>query len=839
MTSQIYRNYQEALSYGFTVIPLEGGKCPSQNYMKTSREDLITIIDSKFKNKDRFNIGILTGEKSGVIVIDVDVSRDLDGKDEWQRLMDDMNDGNDIDTKCINTPSRGRHYYFKMTDDLADVINGTDILKDKGYHLIDLKTNGGLVVFAGSVYPGCSGKWEDDGKKEHKCGNDKDTCRFKGKLYEWEDENAEILEMPDFLKKLLPRKGEVKVKSVSSPIVISSSSERSQSNGTTIPYESNKEAFKMLFDGFNTNRFTNYDCWLRFVFFCVNSSVDNDVIHFYSQKAHNYNYDAVEKVIKNYDFNHSNPVKIGTMIKWFKEDTKLSFGALASNLVEDMVMEKITQLISELSFDKQEFLLFENDKGLASVFYEIYGKLNVKTIDKDGNGYVFNESNCLWESRESIHIKNLIMDTMDEFIKTKKKVVFEMVETELMQDEDKTKIKNILDVKNKAYKKLLRFIQSSRNMTGILNKLTSMVEDLGFETIKNQTPHLLPLKNKKNMNLLLLKEEPRKREDNFTIELNVEFEEWRESEADFENVKRFIYGISNNDCELAEYIRKLCGYCLTGETSERSLYILYGEGRNGKTTLMNILKRILSDDKNQSKYYMVCSEDVMMRQERKGGATPELVDLQSARLAVLSETGKQERLNEPRIKTLTGGETITARALYSKPIAFHPKAKYVMMTNNLPEFNIRDKAMTDRLKQIPFLNRFEKNQAYEDSLLNEHLNEIFTYFCIGAYDWYHRDLVNEKTMKPCMVMLNATDEWISSLDEIRDWIAECVTEFTEGCDKSEYITKNRDLYQSYAEYCKKNNIATIKGVKEFGVVVKNRFSNRMSNGVVFDTIKLN
>ena len=39
---------------------------------------------------------------------------------------------------------------------------------------------------------------------------------------------------------------------------------------------------------------------------------------------------------------------------------------------------------------------------------------------------------------------------------------------------------------------------------------------------------------------------------------------------------------------MQRYIQKALGYALTGDTSEQALFILYGTGSNGKSTLLNV-----------------------------------------------------------------------------------------------------------------------------------------------------------------------------------------------------------------------------------------------------------
>ncbi len=78
----------------------------------------------------------------------------------------------------------------------------------------------------------------------------------------------------------------------------------------------------------------------------------------------------------------------------------------------------------------------------------------------------------------------------------------------------------------------------------------------------------------------------------------------------------------------------------------------------------------------------------------------------NARVAVFSESEKQENLNEGMIKSLTGNDPISCRPLYGKQMEFQTLCKLIMQTNHEPSIDIEEKAMLDSLKFIPFLSRF-------------------------------------------------------------------------------------------------------------------------------------
>ena len=84
----------------------------------------------------------------------------------------------------------------------------------------------------------------------------------------------------------------------------------------------------------------------------------------------------------------------------------------------------------------------------------------------------------------------------------------------------------------------------------------------------------------------------------------------------------------------------------------------------------------------------------------------DLVRLSGARMITASETEHGQRFAEAKIKSFTGGDTITARPLYGEYINFKPNGKIWLTTNNRPEIRGSDDGIWRRIKEIPFNRQF-------------------------------------------------------------------------------------------------------------------------------------
>jgi putative DNA primase/helicase len=284
---------------------------------------------------------------------------------------------------------------------------------------------------------------------------------------------------------------------------------------------------------------------------------------------------------------------------------------------------------------------------------------------------------------------------------------------------------------------------------------------------------------------------------------------------------RFLDSLSGGQKDHTEYLIRLCGYFMTGDVSHRGFYISWGVGRNGKSSLVNILKEILG------KFFVSISEDVFIKKDKAGGgATPELMPLIGARFAVLSETDEKEKLNSKRIKSLTGSDTISARALYKDQINFVPHCKIMMLTNVKPEFDADDQALIDRLNFIPFPARFNKNREntkYIESLTTDYLDQFFTLFCQGAKQWSE-----DGEMMDSKICIDGKIKYQQENDTLRDFITGHTVE-----EKGQTIP-SKDLFNAYKSYCSEHDIRPIT-VQKFSFRVENEFygKHRGNKGFMF------
>ena len=157
---------------------------------------------------------------------------------------------------------------------------------------------------------------------------------------------------------------------------------------------------------------------------------------------------------------------------------------------------------------------------------------------------------------------------------------------------------------------------------------------------------------------------------------------------------RFLVEIFDGNTELVDYVQRCVGYALTGDTSEQVWWLLHGSGANGKTTLLRVLSAVLGS------YARTVPFSLVTLPERQ--IPDDLADLPCKRLVFASEAIEGARLNEARIKALTGGDLIAARRLYGRWFTFEPHLKLLLCCNHRPAVRDASVGFWRRVQVIPF-----------------------------------------------------------------------------------------------------------------------------------------
>ncbi len=145
----------------------------------------------------------------------------------------------------------------------------------------------------------------------------------------------------------------------------------------------------------------------------------------------------------------------------------------------------------------------------------------------------------------------------------------------------------------------------------------------------------------------------------------------------------------------------------------------------------------------------------------------DVATLPGRRFVTAIETDESARLNESRIKALTGSDLITARPLYREYFTFKPLAKFWLAFNHRPIVTDDSHGFWRRVHLIPFLCRFDPQiEPTLEETLRAEAPGILAWAVRGCLEWQkHR-------LNPPAAVQEATQAYRDESDPLRDFLAD-------------------------------------------------------------------
>lgn len=273
--------------------------------------------------------------------------------------------------------------------------------------------------------------------------------------------------------------------------------------------------------------------------------------------------------------------------------------------------------------------------------------------------------------------------------------------------------------------------------------------------------------------------------------------------------ERFLAGIfpadpddpdAGGNTELIGFVRRLLGYSLTGEVDAQVLPIFWGDGSNGKSTLLDTIQEVIGED-----FVTPAPEGFLMEQFNDRHPT-EIADLRGKRLVIASETEERRRLNEALVKKLTGGDKLKARFMRQDNFSFRPTHKIILLTNHKPRVRGTDHGIKRRLMLVPFAVRFwnpAKNETgpdhlrRDDGLKKRLLAEapgILAWLVRGCLEW-QRDGLGEPPD-----VASATAEYLHDEDQVGQFI-----DARYGRTSDNWSVLLKDIWDDYVKWCEQES----------------------------------
>lgn len=274
------------------------------------------------------------------------------------------------------------------------------------------------------------------------------------------------------------------------------------------------------------------------------------------------------------------------------------------------------------------------------------------------------------------------------------------------------------------------------------------------------------------------------------------------------------------DGEYINVIQEFFGLCMTRETYDKALFLI-GEGNNGKSTLLDVLKGILGNDNT-------C--EVQLEQLEKSHY---VAQLHNKILNIATEIGARGTVCDEMFKKIVAHDYVMGDHKFGHPFSFRPVCKLIFATNNMPRTDDKSRAFYRRLLIIPLAKEFtdlDDKHKYYRTLLNER-NGIFNWMVEGL-----KRLKERGRFAVGKSMIETIESYKIENNPVLSFIEEhCVVE-----SNASVIKKN--IYDAYKDYCEDSGFRPVN-IKKFGKELKrhlsgNVFEVRDSSGRNWQGIRL-
>jgi len=250
-------------------------------------------------------------------------------------------------------------------------------------------------------------------------------------------------------------------------------------------------------------------------------------------------------------------------------------------------------------------------------------------------------------------------------------------------------------------------------------------------------------------------------------------------------------------------ILELFGYCLVRALPIQKAFLLVGEGANGKSTLIELLRAFLGKNNCSSVSLQELEEDKFKKAELFG------------KLANLSSDIPSKGLHHiGTFKMLTGGDKITAERKFGHPFQFTNFAKLVFSGNRPPKiFNEDTLAVWRRFIIIDFPNTFPEDVA------DKHLLDKLTTEAELA------GLLNLALRAVQRLLANGAFSYHKTIEEVAERytiLSDPILSFVnDQCEVDSNATVDKQvLYDYFVQYCQDRKIPAISK-ESFGRNLKN------------------
>ncbi len=469
-------------------------------------------------------------------------------------------------------------------------------------------------------------------------------------------------------------------------------------------HDPDAEYVESILDTLGPHRYTNFDEWFKVL--CALSHTSRSyksLADKFSQKClEKYNPAAFDHFWNMACSTTKNNLSIGSIHYWAKLDNPARYEELKGRSIFDMVGKKIYDIQVEGNlqhYDIAQILhkalryKYAFDPAEGGVWYEF---VTEEEPHIKGEIYKWRKSH---KQKGPSSLKRYTSEILTILLK---KIINKIDGTlEEKKGDDQAQYHYMVKKNLQTSSKKLR---DAGFKNGIIHECEQVFERLGFISSLDKDPEVIGVGN----GLLKLGERVQFiqgfHDYSITMFTAVDYEEFNPYN---DITKKLLITLRNlfpdDEPDSFNFIMHYLASALDGKKKESLLLLLVGNGSNGKSFLVELLKETLSSYAVKMPLSFLTS-----RQKNSENATPVLMSLINARFAYYSESEKSESLNTAKVKEVTGQETLGGRKNYGDYVNFKPTCHHLVTSNYDFEVNGTDHGIWRRLKKLKMKIKFCK-----------------------------------------------------------------------------------------------------------------------------------
>lgn len=262
------------------------------------------------------------------------------------------------------------------------------------------------------------------------------------------------------------------------------------------------------------------------------------------------------------------------------------------------------------------------------------------------------------------------------------------------------------------------------------------------------------------------------------------------------------------DREVMDLFEEMLGYCLIKHCDYQKGFMLYGNGSNGKSTILDLIKRFLG-----SRNYTSIELD-------KVTGKFETAELEHKLANIGDDVNNKSMGDTGLLKKLFSGNSVLVQRKGERPFDLEPYAKHIYSCNEIPR-SANDKTLGfyRRWIFVPFNAVFKTTDEDYDPLIKEKIvtEEALSYLLNLAIKGARRLMVNKAFTEPECVKL-AMEEYKIENSNVLTWVDDVELTVMQVCEKP-----TDELYTDFTNWCRLSNIKQITGKKTFYKELKEKF----------------